>query len=296
MALSSQSGRPGRRCPPGPAPGLKPPGRLGAVAGDGGVAAGRVTGGVAFGPSPLGVTGVPSGRLGGGAPGRPEGFWSCMSSPGATGLRMPGGMAGRLPPDAGRAPPGGRPPSPLLPPLSRRIGLPTSSRVFPPGRDGRPAPVPGRVGAPGRWVPAGRWGIFLWLPGALGRGLTAGLGEPGPAFCRAGGPSGRLGCGRPTNSGLAAGRCGGGAFLLTGVLGWGRLEGAFAGRGASLGELLRTGAAPRGFGAGAEGCWGTGRAGGDGGRLTVRSGAGAGAGFGLGTGCCAAGCWRTTGF
>jgi len=37
LALSSQSGRPGRRCPPGPAPGLNPPGRLGAVAGVGGV-------------------------------------------------------------------------------------------------------------------------------------------------------------------------------------------------------------------------------------------------------------------
>lgn len=192
MALSSQSGRPGRRCPPGPAPGLNPPGRLGAVAGDGGVAVGRDTGGVALGPSALGLTGVPSGRLGGGAAGRPVGFCSCMSSPGATGLRMPGGMAGRLPPGPGRCPPE-RPASPLAPPLSLRIGLPTSSRVLPPGRVGRPDPVPGRVGAPGRWAPAGRWGMFLWLPGAVGRGLTAGLGAPTPGDCRDGGPAGRFG-------------------------------------------------------------------------------------------------------
>ena len=67
-------------------------------------AVGRATGGVA---SPAGDVLVgASGRRGGGAVGRPTGFWSCMSSPGATGLRIPLGMPGRLGPpgrgDAGR--------------------------------------------------------------------------------------------------------------------------------------------------------------------------------------------------
>ena len=155
FALSSQSGRPGRRCPPGPAPGRKP-GRRGAVAGEG---VGRLTGGVALGPSPRGETGVPSGRRGGGTAGRPVGFCSCMSSPGATGLRMPGGIAGRLEPAPLRAPAPGRAPSPRLLVLSRRIGLPTNSRVLT-GRPalGRPEGDPGREGAPGRCAPAGRCG------------------------------------------------------------------------------------------------------------------------------------------
>lgn len=192
LALSSQSGRPGRRWPPGPAPGRKP-GRRGAVAGLGG--AGRLTGGVAFGLSPRGVTGVPSGRRGGGAAGRPVGFWSCMSSPGATGLRMPGGIDGRFDePEPPRGPAPGRPPSPRPPLPSRRIGLPTSSSVL----AGRPLPdrpdgAPGREGAPGRCAPAGRCGAPLRCPpGAPGRGAPALTGAPG-----------RFGWGRPTSSGFA---------------------------------------------------------------------------------------------
>ena len=187
LALSSQSGRPGRRWPPGPAPGRKP-GRRGAVAGDGGV--GRETGGVALGPSPRGLTGVPSGRRGGGTAGRPVGFCSCMSSPGATGLRIPGGMAGRLVPAPPRCPVPGRPASPRLLLPSRRMGLPTSSRVLPERpAPGRPAGEPGRVGAPGRWAPAGRCGDPPRCPpAATGRGAPGRAGAPG----REGAP-GRLG-------------------------------------------------------------------------------------------------------
>ena len=51
---------------------------------------------IAYPSAVRGVTGEPSARRGGGAPGRPLGFCSCMSSPGAIGLRMPLGMPGRL--------------------------------------------------------------------------------------------------------------------------------------------------------------------------------------------------------
>ncbi len=136
-ALSSQSGRPGRRWPPGP-PGRKL-GRRGAEG-----AFGRATGGVAV-PAPAPVLVGASGRRGAGAVGLPTGFCSCMSSPGATGLRIPAGMPGR-PGAPGRVGAPGRPLPVLLP--SRRIGLPTSSRVLPlrGGIPGRPC----RVGAPGR--------------------------------------------------------------------------------------------------------------------------------------------------
>ncbi len=119
-ALSSQSGRPGRRWPPGP-PGRKL-GRRGAEG-----AFGRATGGVAV-PAPAPVLVGASGRRGAGAVGLPTGFCSCMSSPGATGLRIPAGMPGR-PGAPGRVGAPGRPLPVLLP--SRRIGLPTSSRVLP---------------------------------------------------------------------------------------------------------------------------------------------------------------------
>ena len=124
------------------------------------MAVGRETGGVALAPpaaaSPLRVaTGVPSTRLGGGADGRLFGFWSCMSSPGATGLRIPGMPPGRGAP--GLAAPGGRScPSPRLPAPSLlpslRMGLPTNSSELAaergcPGLEGA---SPGRVGAPGR--------------------------------------------------------------------------------------------------------------------------------------------------
>jgi hypothetical protein len=153
FALSSQSGRPGLRCPPAPGPGRKP-GLLGA---DGGVAVGLETGGVALAPpgaaSPLrAATGEPSTRLGGGAEGRLFGFWSCISSPGATGLRIPGMPPGRGAPGLGA--PDERPgpsPRPLLSP-SLRMGLPTSSRPPAPERGwpGFVGALPGLIGAPGR--------------------------------------------------------------------------------------------------------------------------------------------------
>lgn len=168
-------------------------------------------------PWPRGATAVPSGRRGGGAPGRPDGFCSCMSSPGATGFRMPPGEPGLSGAE-------GRPPAllslplpPLLPGPSLRIGLPTSSRPPPergwPGRPvlGRAPPrgdvgrcgapgrcgVPGRCGAPGLWGIAGRW---FWAEGATGRGLTPGRCPWGRAGVLA---VGLLDWGRPTSSGLA---------------------------------------------------------------------------------------------
>ena len=167
LALSSQSGRPGRRWPPGP-PGRK----LGRRGADGAV--GRATGGVAV-PAPA-LVGA-SGRRGAGAVGRPTGFCSCMSSPGATGLRIPAGIPGR-PGAPGRVGAPGRPLPVVLP--SRRIGFPTSSRVLP-LRGG----IPGRlcrVGAPGLLGPPWRWGTPV--------------------------PAGRRGTGLPTSSGLGVGRDG----------------------------------------------------------------------------------------
>ncbi len=234
---------------------------------------GRLTGGVAFGPSPRGETGVPSGRRGGGTAGRPVGFWSCMSSPGATGLRMPAGMAGRLEPAPLRGPAPGRPASPRLPLLSRRIGLPTNSRELP-GRPapGRPEGEPGREGAPGRCAPAGRCGEpARWPPGAPGRGAPGLEGAPVP---------GRFGCGRPTSSGLA-GLCGGGTVRFTGDLGCGREGGGGVGRVLPSPGARRTGAVLRGLAA-VEGDGAVGRAGGEAGRLTLRLGPGAEAGRGVG--------------
>ena len=192
LALSSQSGRPGRRWPPG-APGRKPPGRRGAVG-----AVGRATGGVAV-PAPSPVLVGASGRRGAGAAGRPTGFCSCMSSPGATGLRMPPGMPGRCGlPAPGRVGGAGRPPLPVELP-SRRMGLPTSSRVLPPLRVG----APGRVGRPG--LP-GRWGTPV--PGRCGAPAPLRVGAPVP---------GRRGTGLPTSSGRGVGRVG--APALTGAPG-----------------------------------------------------------------------------
>ena len=192
LALSSQSGRPGRRCPPG-APGRNP-GRRGAVG-----AVGRATGGVAvLVPSP--GFAAPSGRRGAGAVGRPTGFCSCISSPGATGLRMPAGMPGRCgPPAPVRIGGAGRPPLPVELP-SRRIGLPTSSSVLPPLRAG----APGRMGRPG-------------LPGRCGAPVPGRWGAPGPL--RVGGAPlpGRRGTGLPTSSGRGVGRAG--APALTGAPG-----------------------------------------------------------------------------
>ena len=260
--------------------------------------AGRATGGTALPavPSPArGETGVPSGRRGGGAPGRPLGFCSCMSWPGATGLRMPAGMPGRVG-GAGR-PLASRPPPAPWP--SRRIGLPTSSTAAR-GAPGRftpalpPLAAPGRVGAPGLCGAPGRWGapgLWFWLPAWVGRGLTPGrCPDPG----RVGGPAGRLGWGRPTNSGLGAGRCGEGTVRFTGAGAAGRgipppldctglglgvsgllATGLAAGRGVGAVGLLTAGAAGRAGGAlaaGAEGAeaFGAGAAG------AGRAGAGCG--------------------
>ncbi|BEV36665.1 hypothetical protein CREGCYN_14770 [Synechococcus sp. M16CYN] len=73
-----------------------------------------------------------------------------MSSPGAIGLRMPPGM-----PCLSDAPAPGRvgaPGRPLAVLPSRRIGLPTSSNVFPRATVETPG-LPGRVGDPGRVGP-----------------------------------------------------------------------------------------------------------------------------------------------
>ena len=247
---------------------------------------GRLTGGVALGPSPRGVTGVPSGRRGGGTAGRPVGFCSCMSSPGATGLRMPGGIAGRLEPGAPlRGPVPARPPSPRLPLPSRRIGLPTNSRGLPERpAPGRPEGEPGRVGAPGRCTPVGRCGDPVRCPPAApGRGVPGLEGAPVP---------GLFGWGRPTSSGLA-GLCGEGTVRFTGDLGWGRPGGGGVGRAPPSFGARRIGAVLRGLAAVA-GDGALGLAGGGAGRLALR--AGAGEAVGRGAGCCGGWDWRSTGF
>ena len=253
LALSSQSGRRALVLPGGW--GVRKPGRRGA---DGGVAVGR-TGASAVPPASVG----PPGRRGGAAMGRAPGFWSCISSPGATGLRMPWGMPGRIGPGgAGRLPP-----APAGPAASRRMGLPTNSRGMPsgrlgglpglpgwPGRMGAPARIggaaPGRTGAPGlgRWLNEGR------PEGGAGR-LPPLLGLAWPGW---------PGWGRPTSWGLApaapgrltevVGRWGWAAAGLAGGplgLGAGALEpggvglGLVAGRGAAVSGLRGLGAGPR---------------------------------------------------
>jgi len=205
---------------------------LGRRGADGGVAEGLAA---SLPPSSPGAEapGAPPGRRGGGALGRAPGFWSCISSPGATGLRMPGmpgrvGGAGRLPPLVG-------------PPASRRIGLPTSSTWGRVGLAGLPAcptrvgaGAPGRLGIPGRWLnggrPAGEAGRlpapgWPWPP--WGRDTSCGRAAP---------PLGRVGAVEP-------GRCGAADGLETG--GAGRGVGAWAlGAGG-----LRTGGAPAPAGA-----------------------------------------------
>ena len=133
--------------------------------------------------------------------GRPgPGFCSCMSSPGAMGLRMPVGIPGR-PGAAGRLPP-----APAGPALSRRMGLPTSSRGLGAGRPGAagraPPAWPGRIGAgvPERWGWAGRWLKGARPAGGAGRLLV---------------PAGAPLTGRPTSWGLpGAGRLGSSGLRL----------------------------------------------------------------------------------
>ena len=79
---------------------------------------------------------------------------------------------------------------------SRRIGLPTNSRVLPPVRVGAPG-FPVRVGAPGRAGPPWRWGTPV--PGRWG--------APTPPV--------RRGTGLPTSSGRGVGRAG--ALVLVGA-------------------------------------------------------------------------------
>ena len=83
----------------------------------------------------------------------------------------------------------GGPGRPVPSVLSRRIGLPTSSSVFPAGRLGAPG-FPVRVGAPGRAGPPWRWGTPV--PGRTG--------APTPPV--------RRGTGLPTSSGRGVGRAG----------------------------------------------------------------------------------------
>ena len=133
--------------------------------------------------------------------GRPgPGFCSCMSSPGAMGLRMPVGIPGR-PGAAGRLPP-----APAGPALSRRMGLPTSSRGLGAGRPGTagrvPPAWPGRIGAgvPERWGWGGRWLKGARPAGGAGRLLV---------------PAGAPLTGRPTSWGLpGAGRLGSSGLRL----------------------------------------------------------------------------------
>jgi hypothetical protein len=167
LALSSQSGRRGRpAAEPGAAAGRKP-GRLGALGAVG--AAGRTGSPGLRGASAPGLVGGRRGPSGAGP--RAPGFWSCINSPGATGLRMAPGAAG-LPAWPGLV--GGAA-------GSRRIGFPTSSRDeaggLPSGSPRRGwAGAPARfTGAPGRWGAAGapaRWGAGRW--GVGGRIGTAG--------------------------------------------------------------------------------------------------------------------------
>lgn len=185
--------------------------------------------------------------------GRPgPGFCSCMSSPGAMGLRMPVGIPGR-PGAAGRLPP-----APAGPALSRRMGLPTSSRGLGAGRPGAagraPPAWPGRIGAgvPERWGWAGRWlkgarpaggaGRLLVPAGAPLTGRPTSWGLPGAG--RLGSSGLRLGAGA-----AEAGRAGGFDAITTG-LGSGGLP-AITGGLAALAAGLTTGAA--GLEAGAAG-------------------------------------------
>jgi len=157
------------------------------------------------------------------------------------------------------------PPLPAL--LSRRIGLPTSSRGVGLGRP----PWLGRVGAgaPERWGEGGRWLRPGRLAGGAGRLLPPGW-PPMGLPTSWGLPPGRLGCsGLRLGAGAAAGRAGleaittGGLAPVTGR-GWGVLGRAGAGAGGRLAAgRVETGAAGllAGTGAGRAGAGVLGRAG-----------------------------------
>ena len=189
------------------------------------------------------------------------------------GLRMPVGIPGR-PGAAGRLPP-----APAGPALSRRMGLPTSSRGLGAGRPGAagraPPAWPGRTGAgvPERWGWAGRWLNGERPAGGAGR-LLVPAGAP-----LTGRPTnwGLLGAGRLGSSGLRlgagaadAGRAGGLEAITTG-LGSGGLP-AITGGLATGAAGLETGAA--GLGEGVIGLAGTAATG-----LTTTGGLTTAAGF-----------------
>jgi len=120
------------------------------------------------------------------------------------GLRMPVGMPVGIPGRPGAA--GRLPPAPAGPALSRRMGLPTSSRGLGAGRPGAagraPPAWPGRIGAgvPERWGWGGRWLKGARPAGGAGRLLV---------------PAGAPLTGRPTSWGLpGAGRLGSSGLRL----------------------------------------------------------------------------------
>ncbi len=199
FALSSQSGR-RARVEAAPATGGRNPGRLGGAAVGAGV--GRTNS----------VSAVPTSvlwRRGAGGAGRPLGFCNCMSSPGAMGLRMPAGIPGR-PGAAGRL---------LLgvpgPALSRRIGLPTSSKGVTPGR---PGPGEGRPpGAAGRLPPAPAL-TGAGAPGRCGRD-EGGAGRTEGGAGRADGGAGRAAGGAGRTEGGGGGLTEGAAAVMTGDAG-----------------------------------------------------------------------------
>jgi hypothetical protein len=204
---------------------------------------------------------------------------------------MPGRLGG-----AGRLPP--LPAGPLL--LSRRMGLPTSSRGV---GLGRPVWL-GRVGAgvPERWGPVGRWLRAGRLVG--GAGLLPPPAWPLTGLATSWGrPPGRLGCSGLRLGAGAAGRAGLEAITTGGLLppagrGWGALGRAGAGAGgrvgagraemAGLAGLLAAGAGGRAGAAAGLGALGRAGAGADaaglaGGADTTAGLAGGATGVGLGT-------------
>lgn len=145
-------------------------------------------------------------RRGAGGAGRPLGFCSCMSSPGAIGLRIPAGIPGR-PGAAGR---------PLLgvpgPALSRRMGLPTNSKGVAPGR---PGPGEGREpGAAGR-LPGVAARTGAGAPGLWGR-EEGGAGRTDGGAGRADGGAGRVAGGAGRTEGGGGGLTEGAAALMIG--------------------------------------------------------------------------------
>jgi hypothetical protein len=199
FALSSQSGRRARVAGV-PATGGRKPGRLGGAAV--GAAVGRTSS-----VSPLALS-VPWRRGAAGA-GRPLGVCSCISSPGAIGLRMPAGIPGR--PGAAGLPLLGVP----GPALSRRIGLPTSSKGVTPGR---PGPGEGREpGAAGR-LPAVPARTGAGAPGLWGR-EEGGAGRAAGGAGRADGGADRAAGGAGRTEGGGGGLMEGDAALITGAVG-----------------------------------------------------------------------------